>query len=149
MDWNPNFKTCLCMVLQEQLAATHGTQCGFCSPGFVMAMYSLLQKQPEPTVQKMESTLSGNICRCTGYRPILQGMSAFCRVSSRKRIPASQPQPSREDFQDSFKFVIQAFGVVGPKVWNGLPLSMRQLSSLSPFKRALKTHLFRDCCETL
>ena len=74
---------------QEQLAMSHGTQCGFCSPGFVMAMYSLLQDKPHPTTRQMESALSGNICRCTGYRPILEGFGAFCKDS--KNVLQSVP----------------------------------------------------------
>uniref|UniRef100_A0A8C9E2A2 Xanthine dehydrogenase n=1 Tax=Phocoena sinus TaxID=42100 RepID=A0A8C9E2A2_PHOSS len=57
----------------ERIAKSHGSQCGFCTPGIVMSMYALLRNQPEPTVEEIEDAFQGNVCRCTGYRPILQG----------------------------------------------------------------------------
>ncbi|XP_069839454.1 aldehyde oxidase 1-like isoform X2 [Dendropsophus ebraccatus] len=63
--------------VQERLAKSHGSQCGFCSPGMVMSMYSLLRNNPEPTIQEIMTYLSGNLCRCTGYRPILDGFKTF------------------------------------------------------------------------
>ena len=63
-------------VVQDKLACGNGSQCGFCSPGMVMSMYSLLQATPHPTAQQIESHFDGNICRCTGYRPILESFRA-------------------------------------------------------------------------
>ncbi|XP_075175818.1 aldehyde oxidase 1-like, partial [Anomaloglossus baeobatrachus] len=63
--------------VQERLAKAHGSQCGFCSPGMVMSMYSLLRNNPEPTIEEIMTYLSGNLCRCTGYRPILDGFKTF------------------------------------------------------------------------
>ncbi|XP_041353249.1 xanthine dehydrogenase/oxidase-like isoform X2 [Gigantopelta aegis] len=65
--------------VQEQLANAHGTQCGFCTPGIVMSMYTLLRNNPRPTQKEMESYFDGNLCRCTGYRPILQGFQSFTK----------------------------------------------------------------------
>ncbi|XP_067680728.1 xanthine dehydrogenase/oxidase-like [Haliotis asinina] len=65
--------------VQERLAKAHGSQCGFCTPGIVMSMYTLLRNNPQPTHQQIEDNFSGNLCRCTGYRPILQGMSSFAK----------------------------------------------------------------------
>lgn len=59
--------------IQESLARTHGSQCGFCTPGFVMSMYALLRSsQTLPTEEQIEECLAGNLCRCTGYRAILE-----------------------------------------------------------------------------
>jgi xanthine dehydrogenase/oxidase len=66
-------------MLQERLANAHGSQCGFCTPGFVMSMYSLLQNKPVPTVPDIEDALAGNLCRCTGYRPILDAFKPFTK----------------------------------------------------------------------
>ncbi|EPY82416.1 xanthine dehydrogenase/oxidase [Camelus ferus] len=65
---------------KERIAKSHGSQCGFCTPGIVMSMYTLLRNQPEPTVEEIEDAFQGNLCRCTGYRPILQGFRTFAKV---------------------------------------------------------------------
>ncbi|XP_076722928.2 aldehyde oxidase 4 isoform X2 [Callospermophilus lateralis] len=68
--------------VQERLAKCHGTQCGFCSPGMVMSIYTLLRNHPEPTPEQIMEALGGNLCRCTGYRPIIESGKTFCVESS-------------------------------------------------------------------
>jgi xanthine dehydrogenase/oxidase len=63
--------------VQHRIAIHNGTQCGFCTPGFVMNMHSYLQQNEAPTQQQIEDIFGGNLCRCTGYRPILHGMRTF------------------------------------------------------------------------
>ncbi|XP_073981070.1 uncharacterized protein isoform X1 [Rhodnius prolixus] len=63
--------------LQTTLAQFYGTQCGFCSPAMIMNMYSLLQENPNITMREVEDSFGGNICRCTGYRPILDAFKAL------------------------------------------------------------------------
>ncbi|KAM9069776.1 xanthine dehydrogenase/oxidase [Sarcophilus harrisii] len=65
--------------VQERISKSHGSQCGFCTPGIVMSMYTLLRNNPEPTVEEIENAFQGNLCRCTGYRPILQGYRTFAK----------------------------------------------------------------------
>ncbi|XP_077983142.1 xanthine dehydrogenase/oxidase-like [Glandiceps talaboti] len=65
--------------VQERLAKTHGMQCGFCTPGMVMSMYALLRSNPEPFTKDIESAIKDNLCRCTGYRPILEGFKTFAQ----------------------------------------------------------------------
>ncbi|XP_076865614.1 aldehyde oxidase 6 isoform X2 [Brachyhypopomus gauderio] len=72
-----NTKTRLHPV-QERIAKTHGSQCGFCTPGMVMSMYTLLRNKPKPTMEDITEALGGNLCRCTGYRPIIDGYRTFC-----------------------------------------------------------------------
>lgn len=60
-----------------QLAANNGTQCGYCTTGFVMNMCALLDRRPSPTKRQIEDVFDGNLCRCTGYRPILTGLETF------------------------------------------------------------------------
>ncbi|XP_009460630.1 PREDICTED: aldehyde oxidase [Nipponia nippon] len=67
--------------VQERLAKCHGSQCGFCTPGMVMSLYTLLRNHPEPTSEQMIAALAGNLCRCTGYRPILDACKTFCKES--------------------------------------------------------------------
>lgn len=63
--------------VQERIAKAHGSQCGFCTPGIVMSMYSLLRSLPKPTMHDLEVAFQGNLCRCTGYRPIIEGYRTF------------------------------------------------------------------------
>ena len=64
-------------VEQAALAAHDGTQCGFCSPGMVMALHSLLLNNSDPSLEEIDNVLDGNICRCTGYRPIFDAFKSF------------------------------------------------------------------------
>uniref|UniRef100_A0A8C1JVV5 Aldehyde oxidase 5 n=1 Tax=Cyprinus carpio TaxID=7962 RepID=A0A8C1JVV5_CYPCA len=66
--------------VQERIAKAHGSQCGFCTPGMVMSMYTLLRNNPQPTTEDIRETLGGNLCRCTGYRPIIDGFKTFCNT---------------------------------------------------------------------
>jgi xanthine dehydrogenase/oxidase len=63
--------------IQARIAEMNGSQCGFCTPGMVMNAFSLLQAVATPTQQNIEDHLDGHICRCTGYRPILQALKSF------------------------------------------------------------------------
>ncbi|MCP5264723.1 MAG: (2Fe-2S)-binding protein [Burkholderiaceae bacterium] len=53
--------------VQEAFSACHGLQCGFCTPGMIMATVDLLKRHPEPTDAQIREGLAGNLCRCTGY----------------------------------------------------------------------------------
>ncbi len=56
--------------LQEAFWETHGLQCGFCTPGFLMTLVPFLEENPQPTDEEIRKILSGNLCRCTGYQHI-------------------------------------------------------------------------------
>jgi carbon-monoxide dehydrogenase small subunit len=60
--------------LQQALWASHSFQCGFCTPGFLMEITALLGENSEPTEAEVREALSGNICRCTGYQSIVDGV---------------------------------------------------------------------------
>jgi carbon-monoxide dehydrogenase small subunit len=62
--------------VQEAFAAAGAVQCGFCTPGFVVAAADLLARTPAPTDDQIREALSGNICRCTGYQKILDAVRA-------------------------------------------------------------------------
>jgi aerobic carbon-monoxide dehydrogenase small subunit len=63
-------------AVQEAFAATGAVQCGFCTPGFVVAAADLLRRIPHPTDDEIREELSGNLCRCTGYQKILDAVHA-------------------------------------------------------------------------
>eukprot|EP00090_Calanus_glacialis_P022255 TRINITY_DN34353_c0_g1_i1.p1 TRINITY_DN34353_c0_g1~~TRINITY_DN34353_c0_g1_i1.p1 ORF type:complete len:1353 (-),score=369.93 TRINITY_DN34353_c0_g1_i1:172-4230(-) len=64
-------------AVQQRLANSHGSQCGFCTPGIVMSMYTLLRNKPLPSMEDVDIYFQGNLCRCTGYRPILEGFKTL------------------------------------------------------------------------
>jgi carbon-monoxide dehydrogenase small subunit len=66
--------------LQQAFVEHNAFQCGFCAPGIVLAATELLEKNPHPTEEEVKEAISGNLCRCTGYKPILE---AVLDVSSR------------------------------------------------------------------
>lgn len=68
----------LCGV-QKSLVKNHGSQCGFCTPGFAMAISAMMEEQKTLTEQKVKNCLTGNLCRCTGYQPIIK--AALCSSS--------------------------------------------------------------------
>jgi carbon-monoxide dehydrogenase small subunit len=62
--------------VQRAFRERHGLQCGFCTPGMVMAAISLLEENPTPTAQEVRAGLEGNLCRCTGYHNIVAAVLA-------------------------------------------------------------------------
>lgn len=72
--------------VQERIAKAHGSQCGFCTPGIVMSMYALLRTKPFPSMNDIEVAFQGNLCRCTGYRAILEGFRTFTEEWERTRL---------------------------------------------------------------
>lgn len=69
--------------IQQELVEQHGSQCGFCTPGFVMSLFAADLNNETPGPERLNEILSGNLCRCTGYRPIAEAASA---ALSRKRM---------------------------------------------------------------
>ena len=63
-------------AVQQAFRENHGLQCGFCTPGMVMAATSLLAENPDPTEQQVRDGLEGNFCRCTGYHNIVRAVLA-------------------------------------------------------------------------
>jgi len=67
--------------IQEAFWATHGLQCGFCTPGVLMTARALLDRNPHPTDAEIREALVGNLCRCTGYLPILEAVRSAATAS--------------------------------------------------------------------
>jgi 4-hydroxybenzoyl-CoA reductase subunit gamma len=66
--------------LQQAFHEKLGTQCGFCTPGMVMAAEALLRREPDPSEAQIREALSGNLCRCTGYVKIIESVQAAAEV---------------------------------------------------------------------
>jgi carbon-monoxide dehydrogenase small subunit len=81
-------------ALQQAFWDEHGLQCGFCTPGFIMAGAQLLADNPSPTDEEIVKGLEGNICRCTGYENIMRAMRSAAKAgatASAASAPAAQP----------------------------------------------------------
>ena len=62
--------------LQEEFSKKHALQCGYCTPGMILTALELLRAHPAPTEPEVREALSGNLCRCTGYQPIVEAVIA-------------------------------------------------------------------------
>ena len=89
-------------VLQDAFCETHGLQCGYCTPGMVLAAHALLQTTLTPTREDIVEAISGNICRCTGYGQIIEAVefaAARLRVANPPRVqrgPLDRGLPSHQ-----------------------------------------------------
>jgi aerobic carbon-monoxide dehydrogenase small subunit len=66
--------------IQQAMREAHGFQCGFCTPGFLMSAVALLAENPAPARDQIRAELSGNLCRCTGYQSIIDGVEIAVRL---------------------------------------------------------------------
>jgi carbon-monoxide dehydrogenase small subunit len=66
-------------VLQDSFCETHGLQCGYCTPGMLIAAQALLDANPRPTEADIREAISGNLCRCTGYQQIVDAVALAAR----------------------------------------------------------------------
>jgi len=74
--------------IQNGFWEKHGLQCGFCTPGMIMASYQLLKNNPNPSEEEIRKGLEGNICRCTGYQNIVRAVQS---AAEHMRTGASEP----------------------------------------------------------
>ncbi|KAF3046351.1 hypothetical protein E8E12_003861 [Didymella heteroderae] len=100
--------------LQERIAKLHGSQCGFCTPGIVMSLYAVVRNSYNPETKKfhlsahdieMEGHLDGNLCRCTGYKPILNAAKTFITKDLKGQL-AEYDEPTTADAEKFAKEVI-------------------------------------------
>ena len=68
--------------LQQAFVEHHSVQCGFCTPGMILAAVDLLAREPNPDEETIRRALRGNICRCTGYQPIVEAIRAVAREAA-------------------------------------------------------------------
>ncbi len=67
--------------MQEAFWNEHGLQCGFCTPGMIMAAKQIIERNPNPTEEEIREGLEGNICRCTGYQHIVNAVKAAAKAA--------------------------------------------------------------------
>lgn len=79
--------------IQEGFHEMHGLQCGFCTPGMMMAAVSLLENNPDPSEEQIRWGISGNLCRCTGYVNIVKAVE-YAAEKMRTQKEAPQPEAS-------------------------------------------------------
>lgn len=72
--------------VQQAMVDCHGSQCGFCTPGFVMSLFALWLNEDAPSVSRIEDALAGNLCRCTGYEPIIAAARRMYRLGAADRF---------------------------------------------------------------
>ena len=70
--------------VQQAMVDCHGSQCGFCTPGFVMSLFTLYKSQAKPERDDIDDALAGNLCRCTGYRPIIDAAFRMYELGQRQ-----------------------------------------------------------------
>ncbi len=75
--------------LQRSFLKHHAVQCGFCTPGMIITALALLNENPEPSEEEIKTALAGNLCRCTGYKQIVESIQAAAkevRAESRRSV---------------------------------------------------------------
>ena len=82
--------------LQAAFADLGGAQCGYCTPGILMTAKALLEKEPEPSRERIREAVSGNLCRCTGYQQIYESIEEGAR-RCRGEQPLRTPRPAEEN----------------------------------------------------
>ncbi len=119
--------------VQRALVDTHGSQCGFCTPGFVMSLLTLFKHHSRPSLATVNHALSGNLCRCTGYRPIIDAASRMYELADPQsedwlQRPSAPSSPLSLD--SSEKNLIAQLRAIGPD--DTLNLTASDESFLAP-----------------
>ena len=82
--------------LQNGFWEEHGLQCGFCTPGMIMAAVSLLHDEPNPSPAEIREGIEGNLCRCTGYQNIVRAIQDAAAAMAEAPVPAQPGAPAEE-----------------------------------------------------
>lgn len=86
--------------VQEAISASFGSQCGFCTPGIVMAVFAYRQAHPTASPEEIVKSLDGNLCRCTGYRPIIEAVRKLTSAPA-PLVLSPLPQPALKALETS------------------------------------------------
>jgi xanthine dehydrogenase small subunit len=82
--------------VQQAMVACHGSQCGFCTPGFVMSLFALYHTERAPGRQRILDALAGNLCRCTGYRPIVDAARRMYELGESDQFDAREAETAAQ-----------------------------------------------------
>lgn len=80
-------------VLQDSFCEVHALQCGFCTPGMLLAAHALLQRNRQPSDEEIREAIGGNLCRCTGYKQIVDAIALAAKRLGVANTPAEQVTP--------------------------------------------------------
>lgn len=80
-------------VLQDSFCEVHALQCGFCTPGMLLAAHALLQRNRQPSDEEIREAIGGNLCRCTGYKQIVDAIALAAKRLGAANTPAEQVTP--------------------------------------------------------
>ena len=116
--------------VQAALVECHGSQCGFCTPGIVMSLFALLRADAQPSPQAIDDALAGNLCRCTGYRPIVEAARRMYEGGRDDRFSAAEAQVARLlrslRRRDTFAFAARGRRYLAPRTGDALARLLRR-----------------------
>jgi carbon-monoxide dehydrogenase small subunit len=95
-------------VIQDAFCETHGLQCGYCTPGMILAAHALLQQNDTPTREDIVEAISGNICRCTGYGQIIEAVRFAADRLRKANTPRPLHAPSHPEHDAPVEGVLEA-----------------------------------------
>ena len=117
--------------VQEAMVETHASQCGFCTPGFVMSLFTLFETSRAPDRPRIEDALAGNLCRCTGYRPIVEAALRADAAPRDGRFAPGNPDKIA---------ALSAFATAAPLGWEGEKGSFFAPTSATALAALLERH---------
>ena len=116
--------------VQAALVECHGSQCGFCTPGIVMSLFALLRSEAQPSPQAIDDALAGNLCRCTGYRPIVEAARRMYEGGRDDHFSAAEAQVARLlrslRRRDTFAFAARGRRYLAPRTGDALARLLRR-----------------------
>lgn len=111
--------------VQQAMVDCHGSQCGFCTPGIVMSLFALWLNEDAPSVSRIEDALAGNLCRCTGYEPIVAAAQQMYRLGAGDRFDRDAVAARLRELSDA-----ETLSLVGPSGRFLAPATIETLADL-------------------
>ena len=123
--------------VQQAMVECHGSQCGFCTPGIVMSLFALYKSEREPSRRRIDDALAGNLCRCTGYRPIIAAAERMYEIGDGV-ADADRPAPGEREAYERLRSIrrakalrLKGTGVNGGRRLYLAPTSVSELAALA------------------